>query len=109
MSVSWAYLYGHPGADPVADRVVLDRGGQRTTLVPVPDESQAAPVAVQLVEEGVGLIELCGGFSVQDAARVIEAVDGRVPVGHVTFGVESVRGAAAYSAQFDADQPVGGG
>jgi len=88
----------------VADRVVLDRDGQRTTLVPVPDESRAAALAVELVEEGVGLIELCGGFSVQDAARVIEAGAGRVPVGHVTSGAESGRGAAAYSAQFDAEQ-----
>ncbi|MDG4785183.1 DUF6506 family protein [Micromonospora sp. WMMD1102] len=101
MSTSWAYIYGQPGADPVADRVVLDRAGQRTTLVPVPDESLAVSIALELVEEGVGLIELCGGFPVPAVARVIEAVAGRVPVGHVTFGAESVAGAAAYSAQFD--------
>jgi hypothetical protein len=104
MSASWAYLYGQPGADPVADRVVLDRGGQRTSLVPVPDESLAASVAVELVEDGVELIELCGGFSVQETARVVEAVGGRVPVGHVTFAAESVAGAAAYSARFEAEQ-----
>ncbi|MEQ4303925.1 DUF6506 family protein [Plantactinospora sp. B6F1] len=105
MSTSWAYLYEHPGTDPVTDRVVLDRAGQRTSLVPVPDESLAATIAVRLVEDGVGLIELCGGFSVPAVARVIEAVAGRVPVGHVTFGVESVAGAAAYSAQFGAASP----
>ncbi|GAB3970535.1 DUF6506 family protein [Plantactinospora veratri] len=105
MSTSWAYLYGQPGADPVADRVVIDRAGQRTSLVPLPDESLAASIAVELVEEGVELIELCGGFSVPAVARVIEAVDGRVPIGHVTFGAESVAGAAAYSAQFDAASP----
>ncbi|MEO3928984.1 DUF6506 family protein [Micromonosporaceae bacterium B7E4] len=108
MRTSWAYLYGQRGADPVADRVVVDRAGQRTSLVPVPDESLAASIAVELVEEGVGLIELCGGFSVPAVARVIEAVDGRVPVGHVTFGAESVAGAAAYSAQFGADRAGAG-
>ncbi|MGI5145230.1 DUF6506 family protein [Plantactinospora sp. CA-294935] len=106
MSTSWAYLYGQPGADPVADRVVVDRAGQRTSLVPVPDESLAASIAVELVEEGVELIELCGGFSVPAVARVIEAVSGRVPIGHVTFGAESVAGAAAYSARFDATSPA---
>lgn len=106
MTASWAYIYGQPGADPVADRFVIDRAGQRTTLVPVPDESAAAGVAVGLVDEGVQLIELCGGFTVQDAARVVEAVDGRVPVGHVTFGLESVTAAAEYKAQFDAQYPV---
>lgn len=81
---------------------MIDRGEHRTTLVPVPDESDAAGVAVELVDDGVQLIELCGGFTVQDAARVIEAVNGRAPVGHVTFGLESVTAAAAYKAQFDA-------
>jgi hypothetical protein len=96
---TWAYLFGHPGTDPRADRLVLERNGQRTILVPVPDESRAAEIAVELVDaDGVGLIELCGGFTAVDAARVIEAVRGRVPVGHVAFALESVAGAAAYSA-----------
>ncbi|MGH3682790.1 MAG: DUF6506 family protein [Natronosporangium sp.] len=90
------------GADPVADRFMIDRDGQRTTLVPVPDEAVAAQVAVELVNEGVELIELCGGFPISAAARVAEAVGGRVPVGWVTFGVESVTGVAAYKARFEA-------
>ena len=102
MTMSWAYIYGQPESDPLADRIVIDRAGQRTILVPVPDEFAAAGVAVELVDEGVQLIELCGGFTAPDAARVIEAVDGRAAVGHVTFGVESVTAAAAYNAQFEA-------
>jgi hypothetical protein len=97
--MQWAYIYEHPGTDPALDRVVVDRGGQRTLLVPVPDPSAAPAVAVALVDEGATLIELCGGFSLRDAARVAEAVGGRAPVGHVTFAVDSVGGAAAYAAQ----------
>src|SRR6185312_3627469 len=95
---TWAYLYEHPGTDPRADRHVLDRAGQRTLLVPVPDAAAAPAVAVELVAEGVGLIELCGGFPLAAAARVAEAVGGRVPVGHVVFAVDAVAGAAAYAA-----------
>lgn len=70
-------------------------------MVPVPDENEASDVALDLIErDGVELIELCGGFSAPDASRVIEAVDGRVPVGHVAFALESVDGASAYKAQF---------
>jgi uncharacterized protein DUF6506 len=101
LSVTWAYVYEHPGADPLADRFVLDRRDQRTLLVPVPDAARAPAVAVGLVAEGVQLIELCGGFPLAAAARVAEAVRGRVPVGHVTFAVDSVPGAAAYGAAFD--------
>jgi 2-keto-3-deoxy-6-phosphogluconate aldolase len=101
MAISWAYIYGHPGADPEADRFVIEHDGQRTTLVPVPDEAEAVEVALALIDEGVELIELCGGFGLTEAARVVEAVSGRVPVGHVNFGLESVGGAAAYKARFE--------
>jgi len=101
--ITWAYIYGHPECDPDADRTVVERAGQRTILVPVPDEPAAVEVAVGLIErDGVSLIELCGGFTAVDAGRVIEAVDGRVPVGHVSFALESVEGAAAYKDQFEA-------
>ena len=102
--VSWAYIYEHPGTDPVVDRVVIDRGGQRTVLVPVPEASMAADVARSLVDEGVALIELCGGFTLPLAAAVAAAVGDGVPVGHVTFSVDSVSGAAAYSERFAAGQ-----
>jgi hypothetical protein len=103
--ISWAYIYGQPGADPAADRFVIEREGQRTSLVPVPDESAVAAVALELIDEGAELIELCGGFGLAEAARVVEAVDGRVPVGHVNFAVDSVTGAASYKARFEERVP----
>ncbi|HEX5598280.1 MAG TPA: DUF6506 family protein [Micromonosporaceae bacterium] len=104
MTVSWAYIFEQPGADPAADRVVIDGGGQRTFLVPVPEPSMAAQAASALLKEGVELIELCGGFNLATAAEVVTAVGNRVPVGHVTFAVDSVRGAAAYGERFESEQ-----
>lgn len=96
---TWAYIYEHPGADPWVDRSVLDRGPQRSIMVPVPEASVAPLVAQRLVaEDGVTLIELCGGFPLSDAARVVDAVGTQVPVGHVTFAVEAIQAAAAYNA-----------
>lgn len=101
MPVTWASIIEHPETDAVTDRVVIDRAGQRTIIVPVPNTAVAPEVARRLIaEDAVSLIELCGGFTLADAARVSEAA-GRVPVGHVTFAVDSVPGAAAYAAQFD--------
>lgn len=91
----WAFIYEAPGTDPVRDRVIIDRAGIRNVLVPVPEASMAAKVAVELVEEGIQFIELCGGFGPVGAAKVIEAVGGRVAVGAVTFGAESVGKLAA--------------
>jgi hypothetical protein len=83
--ISWAYIYEHPDADPVADRRIVEGAGQRSILVPVPTGADAPTVAEQLIAEGVGLIELCGAFSLQDAARVGGAVGGRVPLGALTL------------------------
>jgi len=40
----------------------------------------------------VELIELCGGFGGAGLASIISAVDKRVPVGAVFFGVEASTG-----------------
>jgi hypothetical protein len=50
---TWAFLYGHPGTDPHTDRTVIESDGLRTILVPVPDESQAPAIAVELIESDV--------------------------------------------------------
>lgn len=102
MNTTWASLVEHPGTDPVADRMIIDRAGQRTLIVPVADQADAPRVAEDLVErDGVSLIELCGGFGSATVAAVIAAVGGRVAVGHVTYAVDSVAKATEYARQFE--------
>lgn len=43
-----------------------------------------------------------GGFETTTVAAVIAAVERKVPVGIVSFGVEALAGAAAYSARVEA-------
>jgi len=82
-----ALLYLQPGADPAVDRTVMERADERAFLVAVPDAATAAAVAVQLVDgDGVQLIEMYGGFEPADAARVIDAIDTRAPVGLASYG-----------------------
>lgn len=100
-----AHLLHSEGADPAVDRIVREDGRVRMIIVFVPEPSAAPPVAVELVEnEGVQLIELDGGLGSVWAAKVIEALDGRVPVGAVMFGAESLEGAAAYGARYEAQR-----
>lgn len=104
---TWAYIYEHPGADPIADRFELARGGQRSLMVPVPDAASAPDVARRLVDhDGVELIEMCGGFTLADAAAVVEAVGERVGVGHVAFAVQSIPATASYAEHAAADAKV---
>jgi predicted polyphosphate/ATP-dependent NAD kinase len=88
---NWGFIYlGLGDEDPAVDRAVIGRGDLKTTIVAVPDRDSAVDVAVELVEAGAQSIELCGGFGTATAARVIDAVGDRVPVGAVSYGSESV-------------------
>ncbi len=98
MLTRYAFIYLGPGTDPAVDRFRIDRAGFRADIVAVPDRADALPVAIELVDGGVELLELCGAFDLSWAARVSDALGGRVPVGAVSFGPESAAGLAALEA-----------
>lgn len=78
--------------DPAHHRSVMRSPAFEMISVGVSSPAQGVQVAQQLVEEGVQLIELCGGFGPQWTARVLEAVGQRVPVGSVGYGPEAIAG-----------------
>jgi hypothetical protein len=90
MVESWAFIYVRPASNGAVDRLEIERDGVRTTVVAVPEQSAALEAAIELVSGGVQVIELCGTLGPVWAARVIEATGGRVPVGAVSYGPESV-------------------
>lgn len=93
---NWGFIYlGLGSEDPAVDRAVIQHGGLRTTIVAVPDRESAVQVAIDLVKSGAQSIELCGAFGPTTTAQVLQAVGDRVPVGSVTYGVESVPALAA--------------
>jgi hypothetical protein len=93
---NWGFIYlGVGNEDPAVDRAVIERGGLTTTIVAVPERSAAVTVAAELVDAGAQSIELCGAFGPKWVAEVVEATDGRVPVGGVNYGMESVPALAA--------------
>ncbi|SFB21177.1 hypothetical protein SAMN05216266_106151 [Amycolatopsis marina] len=96
-------IYAAPDADPAVDRVVRTHAdGGSTTVVGAPDGAAAAAVAVELVGQGADLVEICGGTPLTAAGEVAAALDHRVPVSLVSWPFESIDGAAAYKAAFEA-------
>ncbi|WP_407561164.1 DUF6506 family protein [Streptomyces sp. 184] len=97
-------IFPQPDADPQGTRTVFESGGRRVTLVAVPDEHEAAPVVANLVAEGAGLVELCGGFGPLGAAKVIAEVGDRAPVGAIGYGSESLAAISRFHLTFLAGQ-----
>lgn len=52
-------------------------------IVGVSNMDEAIAVAKELEEDGVECIELCGAFGEDNARRIIDATEGRIPIGHI--------------------------
>lgn len=68
-----------------ARRMEMDLGQGLMIFVGVANYEMACVEARKLAEEGVIMIELCGGFGTIGHAKVAEAVLGKVQVGVVRF------------------------
>ena len=66
-------------------RMVMDLGQGEMIVVGVGSYDMACSEAKKLAEEGVLMIELCGGFGTIGHAKVTEAVEGKLQVGVVRF------------------------
>ena len=79
------------GSD-LASRMIMRSPTFEMIAVGVTSPAEGPEVARGLVEEGVQLLELCGGFSPVWTSRVIDAIGARVPVGAVSYGPEAIEG-----------------
>ena len=84
-----AFIFIASDADSSKHRAKVATPSVELFIVGVKDFEDAADTAKSLVTNGVQLIELCAGFGPVGTARVIEAVGDKIPVGSVSYGVES--------------------
>jgi|TARA_R110001583_G_scaffold9281_2_gene44113 hypothetical protein len=81
----YAFLIKAKGYPPGGLRTTLPGDGFSSTIFASGDIDALVAEALALVAEGIQLIELGGGFSDEDFARLQDAVAGVVPVGRVGF------------------------
>ena len=88
----FGFLVCGPGLDPACHRTSLVSPGFTMVTLGVTDPVVQGPAAARRLidEDRVQLVELCGGFGPLGTAAVLAAVDGRVPVGSVAYGPESI-------------------
>jgi Family of unknown function (DUF6506) len=75
-------------------------GGGSTVVVGSPDTEATVALARRFVEDGVDLVEICGGEPLATAARVHAVLGDRAPVSYVVYPYDSLDRAAAYKASF---------
>lgn len=67
--------------DSKKDRAMIHDG--EAQIVGIRDLADACQVAKELCEEGIGCIELCGAFEEAGAKKIMEATEGKIPIGYV--------------------------
>jgi hypothetical protein len=86
-----------PDSDPTEHRAVVANSMIELIVVFVKDRDEAVEVAQQLVDQGCGAIELCGGFGHAATAKIAEALKGKAAVGAVRFDFHPLLGMSADS------------
>lgn len=80
-----AFIFLAPEADPEVNRETVHTPTMNLDAVAVPNYAAAAETAKKLAEEGIPVIELCGGFGIEGMALVKKAVEGKARIGAVRF------------------------
>ncbi|TMQ94559.1 hypothetical protein ETD83_23880 [Actinomadura soli] len=102
MSEDRVIIYEETGGDPETDVMTIHNGSGRTRVRAVGKQEQMVELISRLVGEGVTQIELCGAFGAVWHAAAGRAAGGKVPVGAIYYGFESLTGVASYKARFEA-------
>ncbi len=80
-----AFIFLSEEGNPVIHKSEVTTESVSVLTVAVKNYTSACELACQLVDQGIGAIELCGGFGIEGVAVVKAAVKGKAVVGVVRF------------------------
>ena len=87
MALKAAFIFVAPEGDPAEHKAWVKTPQVELLSVAVKDYEAAAVLAADLLKEDIQAIELCGGFGAAGVARIVDAVEGKIPVGVVRFDI----------------------
>ncbi|MGI6157771.1 MAG: DUF6506 family protein [Saccharofermentanales bacterium] len=84
--IVWAFIFLSEGSDPKKHQTQLEHCGNTLLVYGVNTLEEGCEVAKEIVEnKNCTLIELCGGFKREGAARVRKAVGSKALVGYIDY------------------------
>lgn len=83
--VQYAFVIKAPGYEMASHHATLESPEFRSRIVGVTSAAAALIAVDRLVEDGVEIIELCGGFSSQEAAEIRERAGPAISIGLVAY------------------------
>lgn len=86
----FGFIVTGAGLDASTSRTVMRSERFEMIAVGVAKPEDGIGVAQELVAEGIQLLELCGGFGPVWTGKIVEAIKGKIPVGSVGYGPESI-------------------
>ena len=84
----FTFIVKAPGYSPEHHRGILASDHFTTVIVGVPNLASAVLVAIEQAKSGTQLIELCGGFTQEEANQVRLQMPPTLPVGVVSYTSE---------------------
>lgn len=81
--VKCAHLFLIPEGDPEKHKLVIETSKVVIEVYAVESYDQGERLSKELVKSGASMIELCGSWGYEGAARITKAVDRKVPVGMI--------------------------
>lgn len=88
----FGFIVTAPGLNPQNHRMEMKTDNFTMIAIGISHPSEGAEVALKLKEEGIQLLELCGGFGPTWTAKIIETLNNSIPVGAVAYGPEAING-----------------
>ncbi|SDE88159.1 DUF6506 family protein [Sporomusa acidovorans] len=82
-----AFIFIAPEANSQQHRSVITTPQVELTVIGVSDYLSAVATVKELVAQGIGAIELCGGFGHEGVAAVKKAANNKAVVGVVRFDI----------------------
>lgn len=81
----YAFLIKADGYPAIGHATTLPGDGFTTHIFAASDINALIKAANNLIEDGIQLIETCGGFGTDDFAALSDAIGGRVALGQMQF------------------------